>query len=86
MVKVLKFSATWCGPCRALTPVFDQVKKEISGANYIDIDVDQNQALAQAYSITGVPSVVIEKDGVVVNTIRGANPKTTYVKAITEVL
>jgi thioredoxin 1 len=86
MVKVLKFSAAWCGPCKALSPVFEQVKGEISGVNYIDIDVDTNRAMAQAYSITGVPAVIIEKEGQVVNRIMGANPKSAYIKAIKEVL
>jgi len=86
MVKVLKFSAAWCGPCKALSPVFEQVKGEISGVNYIDIDVDTNTAMAQAYSITSIPAVIIEKDGNIVNKIMGANPKSAYIKAIKEVL
>jgi len=86
MVKVLKFSAAWCGPCKALSPVFEQVKGEISGVNYIDIDVDTHPELVQAYSVTGVPLVVIEKDGVVVNSIKGANPKSTYLSAINQAL
>ena len=86
MVKVLKFSATWCGPCRALSPVFEQVKQEISGVNYIDIDVDTQPELVQAYSVTGVPLVVIEKDGVVAELIRGANPKSVYTNAIQKLL
>jgi len=86
MVKVLKFSAAWCGPCKVLSPVFEQVKGEISGVNYIDIDVDTNRAMAQAYSITGVPAVIIEKEGQVVNRIMGMNPKSAYIKAIKEAL
>jgi thioredoxin 1 len=86
MVKVLKFSAVWCGPCKALSPVFEQIKGEISGVNYIDIDVDTNKAMAQAYSITSIPAVIIEKDGNIVNKIMGANPKSAYIKAIKEVL
>ena len=86
MVKVLKFSAAWCGPCRALSPVFDQVKQEISGVNYIDIDVDKHPELVQAYSVTGVPMVVIEKNGIVTDTIRGANPKSVYTNAIQKLL
>lgn len=86
MVKVLKFSAAWCGPCRALSPVFEEIKKEISGVNYIDIDVDTHPELVQAYSVTGVPLVVIEKDGVVTNAIRGANPKSVYTSAIQNLL
>ena len=86
MVKVLKFSAAWCGPCKMLSPVFDQVKKEISGVNYIDIDVDTHPELVQAYSVTGVPLVVIEKDGVIAESIRGANPKSVYTSAIQKLL
>ena len=73
MVKVLKFSAAWCGPCKALSPVFEQIKGEISDVNYIDIDVDTNTAMAQAYSITSIPAVIFEKDGQVVNKIIGFN-------------
>jgi thioredoxin 1 len=86
MVKVLKFSAAWCGPCKVLSPVFEQVKGEISGVNYIDIDVDTNKAMAQAYSITSIPAVIIEKEGQVINRIMGMNPKSAYIKAIKEVL
>jgi thioredoxin 1 len=86
MVKVLKFSAAWCGPCKALSPVFEQVKGEISGVNYIDIDVDTNQAMAQAYSITSIPAVIIERNGEVVNKIMGTKPKSTYIQAIKEAL
>jgi|LauGreDrversion4_2_1035121.scaffolds.fasta_scaffold14101_2 thioredoxin 1 len=86
MVKVLKFSAAWCGPCKMLSPVFDQVKKEISGVNYIDIDVDTHPELVQAYSVTGVPLVVIEKDGVITDTIVGAKHKSVYTSAIQKLL
>lgn len=86
MVKVLKFSAAWCGPCKMLSPVFDQIKSEISGVNYIDIDVDTHPELVQAYSVTGVPLVVIEKDGIITDTIRGAKPKSVYTGAIQKLL
>jgi len=86
MVKVLKFSAAWCGPCRTLSPIFNEIKSEISGVNYIDIDVDKHPELVQAYSVTGVPLVVIEKDGVMIESIRGANPKSVYTKAIQKLL
>jgi thioredoxin 1 len=86
MVKVLKFSAAWCGPCKTLSPVFEQIKGEISGVNYIDIDVDTNKAMAQAYSITSIPAVIIEKDGEVANKIIGLKPKSAYTQAIKELL
>lgn len=86
MVKVLKFSATWCGPCKILSPVFAQIKGEISEVNYIDIDVDTNKDMAQAYSITSIPAVIFEKDGQVVNRIIGLKPKSAYTHAIKELL
>jgi len=86
MVKVLKFSATWCGPCKTLSPVFAQIKGEISEVNYIDIDVDINKDMAQAYSITSIPAVIFEKDGQVVNKIIGLKPKSAYTQAIKELL
>ena len=86
MVKVLKFSATWCGPCKTLSPVFAQIKGEISVVNYIDIDVDTNKDMAQAYSITSIPAVIFEKDGQVVNRIIGLKPKSAYTQAIKELL
>jgi len=86
MVKVLKFSAAWCGPCRILSPLFDEIKREISGVNYIDIDIDKHPELVQAYSVTGVPLVVIEKNGIIIDTIKGANPKSVYTSAIQKLL
>jgi thioredoxin 1 len=86
MVKVLKFSAAWCRPCRMLSPIFDQIKKEIPGVNYIDINVDTQPKLVQVYSVTGVPLVVIEKDGVITDAIRGVNSKSVYTSAIQKLL
>lgn len=79
MLKVLKFSASWCGPCKVLAPIFNEVKATMSDVSFQEIDVDQNSDLAIKYGIRGVPTIVIEKDGQVVDRKSGVlqNPALT---------
>jgi thioredoxin 1 len=62
MIKVIKFSATWCGPCKALSPIFNEVKSQMPDVVFQEIDIDQNSDLAIKYNVRGVPTIVIEKD------------------------
>ena len=62
MIKVIKFSSTWCGPCKALSPVFNEVRSQMPDVSFQEIDVDQNSDLAIKYNVRGVPTIVIEKD------------------------
>jgi len=61
---LIDFHATWCGPCKAMAPVLDQVKKELgSNVRILKIDVDKNPQAAQAFKVRGVPTFVMYKDG-----------------------
>ena len=61
---VVKFSASWCGPCKAMAPILDQVKNEVGdNASIIKIDVDRNQQIAQSLQIQGVPTLILYKNG-----------------------
>ena len=67
MLKVLYFTApAWCGPCKMFGPVFDKAMME-TGVNYQKIDVDMNKDMALKYGVMSVPSLIFERDGVVVN-------------------
>jgi thioredoxin 1 len=84
MVTVKKFSAAWCGPCRALTPVVNELKGELTNVKFVDYDVDTDFEAATQYGIRSVPTVVIEKDGVEMKRFLGVQSKGALVEAITQ--
>lgn len=84
MIKVTKFSASWCGPCKMLAPIMDQVKSEVSGVSFLDVDVDQNRDLAFTNSVSSVPTVIIEKNGEVVSRFSGVKTKAEIVNLINQ--
>ena len=86
MVTVKKFSASWCGPCRALAPVMNEVKSQFSNVLFEDYDVDEASDIASKYNIRSVPTVVIERDGKELHRFAGAAAKMTYVNALNESL
>lgn len=71
MLKVLKFSADWCGPCRMLQPTFEKVSNDFSDVNFVTIDIDEEQDRASEYKIRAVPTIVFEKDGKEVDRLVG---------------
>ncbi|MBR4576239.1 MAG: thioredoxin [Clostridia bacterium] len=74
-VAVVDFSATWCGPCKMLAPVLEQISEELGGkANFYNVDVDDDGALAAGFGISSVPTVLILKKGKVVDQSLGFRP------------
>lgn len=74
-VVVVDFFATWCGPCKMLAPVFDSLSQELTDVDFVKVDIDQSLELAQKFGITTVPTMMIFKDGKVVDTLVGFMPK-----------
>lgn len=74
-IAVVDFFATWCGPCKMLAPVFDSLSEELTDVDFVKVDIDQSLELAQKFGITTVPTMMIFKDGKVVDTLVGFMPK-----------
>jgi thioredoxin 1 len=84
MLEVKKFSAAWCGPCRALKPVFEEVKSQFSNVKFEEYDVDTAYEEAAQFGIRSVPTVVLVKDGKEVDRFTGLQSKLAYVNSINE--
>ncbi|MDD6732422.1 MAG: thioredoxin [Bacteroidales bacterium] len=80
---VIDFSATWCGPCKKIAPIIDELADEYEGKVVIGkCDVDDNDELTSRFGIRNVPTVLFIKDGEVVDKHVGAAPKSEFVNKI----
>jgi thioredoxin 1 len=80
---VIDFWAEWCGPCRAIGPIIEELAKDYSGkVNVGKVNVDHNPQLSMNYGITSIPAILFIKDGKVVDKLVGAQPKGNFIKKI----
>ena len=72
---LVDFWATWCGPCRMIAPVLEEVAKERPDVTICKVDVDEERELALEYGVSSIPTLLVFRDGKVVNQSVGAMPK-----------
>jgi len=84
---LIDFWATWCGPCKAIAPVIDEIAGEYNGKVKVGkVDVDHNQNTALKFGVRSIPTLLIMKDGKVVNQIVGAVPKSNITGMLDEII
>ena len=72
---LLDFWAVWCGPCRMVSPIIDEIAEERTDIKVGKVNVDEQMELARKYQIMNIPTILVLKDGKVVKTHMGAAPK-----------
>ena len=80
---LVDFWAPWCGPCRMLSPIVDEIAEEHSDIKVCKVNVDEEQALAAKFGIMSIPTLVIFKNGNIANKLTGVQPKSEILKTLT---
>lgn len=75
---LVDFWASWCGPCQMLAPIIDEIGQEVKDLKIVKVDVDSEADLAAKYNVSSIPTVVIFKNGQVVETVVGFRQKGDY--------
>jgi thioredoxin 1 len=80
---IVDFWAEWCGPCHAVAPVLDRIVEEHAGAvKLVKVNIDEEMALAQKFSIASIPTIMLVRDGKAESTAVGAHPKGSLEKML----
>ncbi|ATD30073.1 thioredoxin [Macrococcoides bohemicum] len=75
-VTLVDFWAPWCGPCKMIAPVLEDLAKDVEGkANIVKVDVDENQETAAKFEVMSIPTLIVFKDGQAVDKVVGFQPK-----------
>ncbi len=84
---LVDFWATWCGPCKSIAPIIDELAKEYTGkVKVAKLNVDENPATPSQYGVRGIPTLILFKGGKILEQVVGAVPKTRLVSIIEKAL
>lgn len=89
VITMFDFWAAWCGPCKVMHPIVEEIEKEFAGKiKVVKVNVDEpnNQAIIEQYQIGAMPTYIIEKKGRVLNSFVGAQSKTVLVNALNQAI
>ena len=81
-VSIVDFWAQWCGPCKMIAPIYEELAGELTNAKFTKVDVDQCPNLAGKYKVASIPTIMIFKEGAPVETLIGFMPKDQLKAAI----
>jgi thioredoxin 1 len=79
---LIDFHAVWCGPCKMVAPILEEIANERTDLKIVQVDVDQNPRLAQQHKVMGVPTMILYKGGKMLNQWVGLRPKALLLKEI----
>jgi thioredoxin 1 len=82
MITLKRYTATWCGPCKALAPIVEELQSETNNVNFVTIDVDQNKEAATQDNISSVPTIIVMKNGQEMHRFTGVKPKSVILAII----
>lgn len=84
---LVDFWAQWCGPCKAIGPIIEELNNDYAGKAIIGkVDVDANQELAVRFGILNIPTILFFKDGQIVDKLKGAAPKKDFQKKLNSII
>lgn len=81
-VVVIDFWATWCGPCKRMAPVVEEVAKDYPDVKVCKVNVDEEPELSNAFKIVSIPTIVVIKNGEIIDSVVGYRPKEDIEKII----
>lgn len=83
-LKVMDFFAKWCGSCKIIEPIFDEVTLELKEVDFLKVDIDDNYELAAKYGIKAIPTIIFERDDKVIHRKMGSITKPQLIELIKE--